>query len=144
MKNILTAFLAFMLISCSSDRDQISNELSVVGIWKMEKTTTVSGKDNATVISEYLPDECKQKSTYEFSTAGKFITNDYNNTNSGCVLTSRTTTYSYNKNDNKLTIGEDSGKVLDLSASRLIFYVADNYDSNDDGVNDFLRYTFKR
>lgn len=144
MKNILFAIFALALISCSSDREPVSAEILLVGIWKMEKTTTVSGKDNTTVISENLPDECKQKSTYEFSKDGNYIINDYNNTNSGCVLSSRTTPYNFNPNEKTLTIGPSTSKVLELTQNRLIIYVADNYDSNSDGINDFLRYTFKR
>lgn len=144
MKKILTAIFALTLISCSSDREPISNENPLVGIWKMEKTTTISGKDNTSVISENLPDECKQKSTYEFNKDGNYIVNEYNNTNAGCVLSSRTTAYNYNQNEKKLTIGPSTSKVLELTQNRLMIYVADNYDSNDDGVNDFLRYSFKR
>ena len=144
MKNLLIPIFAFALFSCSSDRDSDSVETNVVGIWKMEKTTTVSGKDNATVLREDLPDDCKQKSTYEFTNDRKLISNDYNNVSSECQFTSRTTPYTFNKNENTLTIGQDTSKVLELSGNRLVIYLAGNYDSNNDGINDFLRYTFKR
>lgn len=144
MKNILKIFFALTIISCNSDREELPEEITLVGTWKIEKTTTISGADNKTLISESFPDTCKQKSTYQFTADQKYVVTDFNSTVTGCDQSALTSSYSYDDVQKILTIGTATSQVQELTANQLVTYVADNYDSNGDGINDFLRYSFKR
>ncbi|MEC5156790.1 hypothetical protein [Chryseobacterium sp. MP_3.2] len=146
MKKFLLLFLAITAFACDSERDPIEEveELGIVGIWKIEKTATISGADNKTVLSEELADACKKKGTYEFTADLKYLVTDYNSSVTGCVQGSLSTTYKYNETTKILTIGTTPSEVLILNANQLIVYVADDYDTNGDGIDDFLRYTYKR
>lgn len=69
MKKILLTITSLTLLSCSSDENFPNPDTTtsnLIGVWKMERTVTVSGSDQTTVISTYLPDTCKSNSTYEF------------------------------------------------------------------------------
>ena len=144
MKNILKVLFALTIMSCNSDRDPIEEEISLVGTWKIEKTTTISGVDQKTVLNEENPDTCKQKSTYQYTADQKYIVSEFNNTITGCEQSSFTTTYSYNDVQKILSIGLSTAQMQELTANRLVIFVADNYDYNGDGTLDFLRYTYKR
>lgn len=145
IKKICTYAILLGVVSCSSEADTVTSESNpLVGVWKMEKTITISGSDNTTQISEYNPDSCKQKSTHEFTQDGKYIINDYNSVGLECKYSNSTKTYTYLKNENKLIIGSATAKILEVSNNKLVLYIADNYDSNNDGVNDYLKYVFKK
>ena len=143
-KSILLAlFASLCFVSCNSDDDSNNTDTnSIVGIWKMEKTFTISGQDNTSIIREYTPDDCKQRSTFEFNQNGKYILNDYNYINDECKHDQETINYTYNKTNNKLLLDNNESTVLELTNNKLIIYVADNYDSNEDGVNDYIKYIF--
>lgn len=142
---ILSLIISLILISCRSENDSQITELDkIVGIWKMAKTITISGVDNSTIIEEYNPDDCKQKSTYEFNQNGKYIMNDYNKISNECKHQNRTVSYTYNPKEQKLIIDNTEAKVLELTDSKLVVYVQDNYDYDGDGTNDYLKYVFKK
>lgn len=147
MKKILAGVLGLVLLSsCSNDSDtlpidNIGNTASqVVGTWKMQSEYTVSGTDKTTVIKEYAPDDCKKKSTYEFRNDGKYYMTDYNSVNSECQKAETTLSYMYSSASMEITIGNNMAKVLELSANKFIFLVADNEDHNNDGINDYTKY----
>ena len=146
MKKFLVLFFAITAFACDSERNPIEEveELGIVGIWKIEKTATISGADNKTVLFEEIPDACKQKGTYEFTADLKYLVTDYNSSVTGCVQGNFSTTYKYNETTNMLTIGLTPSEVLVLNANQLIVYVAEDYDYDGDGTLDFLRYTYKR
>lgn len=50
--------------------------------------------------------------------------------------------YTYDSSTQKLVMGNMESKVLELTANKLVVFVNDNYDSNNDGINDYLKYTF--
>ncbi len=52
MKRILLAMILVTALSCRANQDAPAETNSVAGIWKMEKTSTVSGADLTTVFSE--------------------------------------------------------------------------------------------
>lgn len=148
MKKIALGLLTISLFlsSCTDDKKEeiIHNDASIVGIWKIQKSEVLSGKDLNLVIKEYLPDECKLKSAYQFSNNGKYIIKDFNLINGECKETSGTKNYQYNSVDKKIIIegAKEPAIVLDITNNKLIFYINDQYDHNDDGTDDYLRYTF--
>lgn len=145
MKKILIGTFFLSIISCNSDDESNAPEINnVIGVWKMEKTITISGTDNSTIIKEYIADECKQKSTYEFNQNGKYIVSDYNYIGQECKNSTQTTNYIYMETENKLIIGNTESKIMELTPNKLVIYVPDNYDSNEDGVDDYLKYIFKK
>ena len=144
MKRILLAMILVTALSCRADQDAPAETNSVAGIWKMEKTSTVSDADLTTVFSEYLPDDCKQKSTFEFTEDGKYIINDYNSIGQECVHVAETKSDTYHPAENKLFIDTTEPKVLELTASRLAVIVEDDYDYNGDGISDYLEYIFRK
>lgn len=143
MKKIILGFFLLGFIACNSDNEiPTAEKNNIIGIWKMQKNLVISGKDNTTILKEYLPDDCKEKSTYEFTQDGKYNSVDYNYINSECVKSSSSKNYSYSGADKKLVIDNIEAKVLELSQSKLVIYIPDNYDYNDDGIDDFLQYIF--
>ncbi|SHK02351.1 lipocalin family protein [Epilithonimonas mollis] len=146
MKKLILTAISLVAISCSSDNNDdlpqpIENQ--IIGKWKLKTTTVLSGKDKTTVLNEYLPDACKQKSTYEF-TDKKYIMNDYNSIGSECVLGSTTVDYTYNANDKTLKIGNETASVTELTSSTLVVLAFDDYDHNNDGVKDYLKYLYTK
>ncbi len=137
-------FLAF--ISCRSDDNDVTVKETnpLIGIWKMDRTVTISGADNLTPINEYIPDPCKQKSTFEFQQNGKYNLNDYNAVGQECIHTHQIKNYTYLKSEDKLIIDNSESKIMELTSNTLVLYVADDYDSNNDGINDYLKYIFKK
>ena len=144
MKNVLKVLFALIIISCNSNRDPIEEEISLVGTWKIERTITISGADQKTVLNDESPDTCKQKSTYQYTADQKYTVNDFNNTITGCEQTSFSTPYSYDNVKKILYVGLSTAQVQDLTANSLIIFIADNYDYDGDGTLDFLRYIYKR
>ncbi|WP_234111004.1 MULTISPECIES: lipocalin family protein [Chryseobacterium] len=144
-KMLLGLFLMATIASCNSDRgNDAVIEPTVIGVWKLEKDLVVSGADHSTILHEYIPDDCKNKSTFEFAADGKYVANTYNTINSNCVNSVMNSQYQYKKNEKKLIIGASTADVLELSDHKLVVYAADNYDSNNDGINDFVKYFFIR
>jgi hypothetical protein len=148
MNKVLIGIFCLSLISCNSDNDSTNDntnaENNIVGVWKFEKEITISGADGITVLREYFPDDCKKQGTYEFTSNGKYIMNAYNTTNQGCEHSNGITDYTYVKNENKLIIGDKEAKIIELTNNKLVMSVPDNYDYNDDGIDDYLEYTFKK
>ena len=144
MKNTILPILFLAFISCRSDDNTVTETNNLIGVWKMEKTITVSGADNLTTIKEYIPDTCKQKSTFEFQQNGKYNVNDYNAIGQDCIHTNQIKNYTYLRSENKLIIDNSESKIIELSSNKLVLYIADNYDSNNDGINDYLKYIFKK
>lgn len=145
MKKILLTITSLTLLSCSSDENFPNPDTTtsnLIGVWKMERTVTVSGSDQTTVISTYLPDACKSNSTYEFKANGAYIAKDYNMVGTECKFSEVNKNYTYDSSTQKLVMGNMESKVLELTANKLVLYVNDNYDSNNDGINDYLKYTF--
>ncbi|WP_332453020.1 hypothetical protein [Chryseobacterium aquaticum] len=142
MKKIILPCISLLLLSCNSDNEEIQSENNLIGKWKMANTIVISGTDKTTVLKEYLPDDCKQKSSYEYTTGNKYITNDYNMINSECVLKSSTRDYIYNQTDKTLKVENIIANILELSKSNFVLLAPDNYDYNSDGVQDYLKYIF--
>lgn len=144
MKNILLGLMILSIFSCRSSEEPVAEMNHIVGIWKIQKTLVISGSDQKTILKETFPDDCKKKSRYEFTADNQYIGNDYNLINTGCIKSLVTTTYSYNQSENKLKIGPSEAKVLELSAAKLVVFINDNYDYNDDGIDDYLQYTYMK
>ncbi|QIG88552.1 hypothetical protein G6R40_02240 [Chryseobacterium sp. POL2] len=145
MKKIFFLSLILSSFACSSSHDDSQNfDNNITGIWKMEKTSTISGSDIVTIISEYIPDDCKQKSTYEFNVNGKYIVNDYNYVGQDCQHINNVSNYTYLSSENKLIINNAESKIIELTNNKLVILVSDDYDSNGDGIDDYLKYTFKK
>lgn len=147
MKKIILGISLLSVLSCGSDNDNSSNSntaASLIGIWKIERVVTISGADQTTQIDEDLPDACKNQSTYEYTSNGKYIAKDYNMVGSTCQFSQSTRNYVYTPSTQKLMIDNMESKVLELTANKLMIYINDGYDSNGDGVDDYLKYTFVR
>lgn len=146
MKKILAGALVLSLLSCGSDADENQNtneNANLLGVWKMQTNIVISGKDNTTVLHEYLPDDCKKQSTYEYRNDGKYISNDYNNIGNSCIKKNDTRDYVYKPSEQKIIINNSvEAKVLELTSNKLVIYVSDNYDYNGDGTFDYLKYIF--
>ncbi|WP_353146175.1 lipocalin family protein [Chryseobacterium sp.] len=153
MKKLLTGILAAGIISsCSTGDDSLpvndnpdnNTATNIIGIWKIQTEYSVSGADKTTVIKEYAPDDCKKKSTYEFRNDGQYYLIDYNSVNSGCQKVETTLSYTYSPASMELTIGNNTGKVLELSSNKLTLLTPDNEDNNGDGINDYTKYLLYR
>jgi len=142
MKKLILPCISLLLLSCNSDNEEPQPENYLIGKWKMANTIVISGTDKTTVLKEYLPDDCKQKSSYEYTTGNKYITNDYNMINSECVLKSSTRDYIYNQTDKTIKVENITANILELSQSNFVLLAPDNYDYNNDGVQDYLKYIF--
>ncbi len=68
--------------------------------------------------------------------------NDYNSVGSSCQKATATVDYMYTPAEQKLVINGTAAKVLELTTSKLVFQVPDNYDYNNDGKNDYIKYTY--
>lgn len=108
----------------------------------MTNTIVISGTDKTTVLKEYLPDDCKQKSIYEYTTDNKYIANEYNTINGDCIFESSTRDYIYNQTDKTLKVENITANILELSKTNFVLLAPDNYDYNSDGVQDYLKYIF--
>ncbi len=151
MKKFLVGILAVgALSSCNTGDDTLPNyddipdysNSIIVGIWKIQTQYQISGSDKTTVIQENAPDDCKKKSTYEFTNDGKYTAADYNNVNSNCEKTESTTSYQYDPATMKLTINNKDNSVLELSSSKLVYLAPVDQDYNGDGVNDYIKYVY--
>jgi hypothetical protein len=144
MKKLILTAICLIAISCSSDNNDDlpqSIENYIIGTWKLKTSIIISGKDKTTVLEEYLPDACKQKSTYEF-TDKKYVMNDYNMIGNECKLGSATLDYTYNSIDKTLKIGNETANVLDLTKNSLTTFVLDDYDYNNDGIKDHAKNVY--
>ena len=148
-KNILNITLALIattaLTNCRSDNNEETNEISIVGVWKIQKQQTISGANSQTILDEFIPQtDCEKKPTYEFTSDNKYINKDYVFINNTCTEDgSETTTYSYNKETKKLTISTSTGDVLELTKSTLVVSIAES-DLNGDGIKDIDKTYFTR
>ncbi|MDR2205982.1 MAG: lipocalin family protein [Flavobacteriaceae bacterium] len=144
MKKILIGIVCLAALTACKDDDENPKpeENLLLGVWKKERIITISGMDNTTVLDEETPDACDEKSTYEYTSDGKYIVEAYSTTNQGCVYEPSTQNYTYNKSENKLTVGNQTADVLELTSNKLVVFVPDHYDYNNDGVDDYLKYTF--
>lgn len=148
MKKILALVtLAICFSSCQSDNVETSGpdpQNIIVGKWKMKNSIVISGTDKTTVIQEYLPDDCKRKGTYEFTFDGKYIIDDYNSVGNNCVQSSSTLDYTFDLSQKTLKIGNQTADLLELTKNSLAVLVFDDYDYNNDGIKDYLKYIYYR
>ncbi len=145
MKKIILPCISLLVFSCSSsdnEEPQSEKENNLIGKWKITNTIVISGTDKTTVLKEYLPDDCKQKSTYEYTTENKYIANDYNTINGACVFKANTRDYMYNPTDKTIKVENSTADVLELTKSNFVLLTPDNYDYNSDGIQDYLKYIF--
>ena len=146
MKKISALLVLLSILSCRSD-DPIENTSEtnhLIGVWKLENNLVLSGIDKSTVIKEYLPDDCKKKGRYEYTIDNKYIMNDYNLIGSNCVHAASTQTYAYDRNTNTITLGQSTANVTELTDKKFVLIVQDNYDYNNDGIDDYLKYIYYR
>lgn len=152
MKKIFAGVLAVgLLSSCSlgddtptgnnNNNNNIYNT-NIVGVWKIKTEYQISGTNKVNVIKENAPDDCKKKSTYEFTNEGKYIMIDYNNVGSNCEKKDSTLPYLYEPPKMKLTINNNEAEVLDLTSNQLTILVPANTDFNGDGTPDFVKTIF--
>lgn len=149
MKKILAGLLLLgNLVSCSLSDDPVRenndniHNTNILGTWKFQTEYQVSGNDLKIVINQSLPDNCKQKSTYEFRNDGKYYISDYNSIHSDCIQKETTLPYLYSPNQMKLIINNNESEVLELTFHQLVILVPAYYDYNGDGTNDYLKTVY--
>lgn len=143
MKKILLGILALGAVSCSNNDDEPSqNQNNIIGVWKIQSKTTISGTDKTTVLGQEVIDDCKKQSTYEFRNDGKYYLIDYNSIGTNCQKSTATVDYTYNQAEQKITVNGSVSTVPESTTSKLVLLTPDNYDYNSDGVDDYIKYTF--
>lgn len=144
MKKLIIALSAFVLAACNNNDEtpEAPQNSALIGVWKIQSKTMISGADQTTAIGQETIDDCKKQSTYEFRTDGKYDMNDFNSIGSSCQKFAATVEYTYTPAEQKLVINGNAAKVLELTASKLVLQVPDNYDYNSDGKNDYVKYTY--
>lgn len=144
MRKLIIALSAFALAACNNNDEtpETPQNPALIGVWKVQSKTIISGTDQTTALGQETIDDCKKQSTYEFRTDGKYHMNDYNSINAACQKATATVDYTYTPAEQKLVISGTAAKVLELTASKLVFQAPDNYDYNNDGKNDYIKYTY--
>lgn len=140
---LLTASTLF-LSNCRSDSNE-STSASIVGVWKIQKSQTINGTNSTTIMYEYVPqNDCEKKTTMELTSDNKYISKEYGLVNNVCTLEgNQTLTYTYDKNTKKLTSGNQTVDVLELTATTLIVS-GKSYDYNGDGITDISKTYWKK
>lgn len=143
-KNIILVSLSLIsIVSCRNDND-VNDNSSIVGTWRMSKDLIISGKNGSVISSDpILESDCESKNTYTFSSDGKYSYTNYHKSNNGdCILyKSNNGTYSFSEKSKELTITLNGDPVTSklYSFSNKEFQLIqedDSYDYNDDGIND--------
>jgi len=152
MKNLYFLLLCLVILSCRKDETE---EKSLIGLWKPNKTQTISGKDLTTILSDEISNNCEQMSTIEFLNDGSFHLKFYskNNSNPGTCKNDGTVNgkYTFKKDAMEIILnatGLDNNatyKINELSNNTLIVtYMSDGEDVNGDGVTDRFRTFYSK
>ena len=160
MKKVLLAAILMMVLSCTTDRNQEENNLeatsttdpnpsgtknSILGIWKLDSTSKISGTDQKTVISTEVPGACSQLSTFEYKESNIYLSNGYYlEKDNQCVPRAYKAVYNYKPEQKTLQIDGMLAKVTELSERKLILLDQMNADYNGDGVDDYIQINYSR
>ncbi|MCW3162837.1 lipocalin family protein [Chryseobacterium oryctis] len=140
MKKILFLAVAaastLALGSCSNDDNE--DETTIVGTWKHSQVRVISGKDNSTILSNNILDDCEKKQTSEFTADGKLKSNYYEFYNGSCNHYYDETSYTYNKTTKVLVVDGVTTPVKSLTKAEFVVIDSsmDGEDYNNDGYDD--------
>ena len=145
-KNYLTLLVGSALLlmnSCNRDNDNSSN--SLIGTWHPVKEEVISGKDMKTIIETYNSDDCDQKSTIVFTESTIKSTFYYKDATGKCNLDGADTVpYTFDANKMKITIEGSTVDVKLLNNSEMRILDSYGEDVNNDGVDDYSLYYYKK
>lgn len=136
MRKTLSISLTLFLLSCDREENVSQNDSGkFIGVWKESKSFVISGK-NSSIIFSSIPNSCESKSTFEFTSDKKYISNYYNDNSGSCKFDEKVVVdYSYDSNLKKINIGGYTGDVLLLTNTK-IQIVEGLYDEDNDGIED--------